>query len=248
MCSMSDFTVMIPARFGSERLPGKPLRPLAGRAMIEHVYRRARESGASRIVVATDDERIASAANGFGAEVVMTASSHQTGTDRLAEVVARLGIADDATVVNLQGDEPLMPPMLLARVAAALAQRPDADIATLAVPMDVTKVGDPNLVKVVVNHAGSALYFSRAPIPHPRQGDAGGEGWLRHLGLYAYRGGFLRHFPELAPPEMERQERLEQLRALWHGYRVVVEVVADAPPAGVDTEADMERVSRFLRQ
>lgn len=243
---MVDFTVIIPARHGSERLPGKPLRRIAGRPMIEHVFMRARESGASRVIVATDDRRILRVCEEFGAEAVMTSVRHQTGTDRLAEVVSTLSLAPESIIVNLQGDEPLMPPTLLARVAASLSGTPEADIATLAVPLGRDELEDPNLVKAVVDHAGHALYFSRAPIPFPRGSSGADGGWLRHLGLYAYRGRFLRRFPSLSPPAMERHERLEQLRALWHGYRILVGVVNEAPPAGVDTEADVARVSRLL--
>jgi 3-deoxy-manno-octulosonate cytidylyltransferase (CMP-KDO synthetase) len=249
---VSDYVVIIPARYGSTRLPGKPLRDIAGRPMIEHVCRRALESAAARVIVATDDERIAEAGRAAGVEVVMTASSHDTGTDRLAEVAARLALDPDTVVVNLQGDEPLMPPSLLDRVAAELAARPGTHIATLSVPLAANEVDDPNVVKVVTARDGHALYFSRAVVPFPRDsGDlrqtAPGT-WQRHLGLYAYRAELLRRFPVLEPPAMERLEKLEQLRALWHGYRIAVVAIAEPPPAGVDTLQDLERVAEWLRR
>ena len=253
--SVPDFTVLIPARHASSRLPGKPLRLLAGRPMIEHVHNRARESGASRVVVATDDRRILRACERFGAECLMTAAAHVSGTDRLAEAVGLLGLADDAVVVNLQGDEPLMPPCLLRAAAAALG---DAPMATLAVPItDVGELASPHAVKVVVDAGGNALYFSRAPIPFDRDRfdehgrpapgfELKGSGYLRHLGIYAYRAAFLHRFTALAPCEAERRESLEQLRALWWGHRIRVAVVDQRPPPGVDTEADLDRAHAAL--
>ncbi len=249
---MTDFVVIIPARFGSTRLPGKPLREIAGRPMIEHVHRRAVESAAGRVIIATDDARIEAACDAFGAEVLRTAADHDTGTDRLAEVVVRTGMPPETVVVNLQGDEPLMPAPLIDRVAAELATRPGTDVATISVPLASADIDDPNVVKVVTDHSGHALYFSRAPIPWPREDSARASAepgtWQRHLGLYAYRASFLRRFPGLMPPPPERLERLEQLRALWHGYRIVVAPTAEAPPAGVDTEADLVRVAAALHR
>lgn len=243
------FRVAIPARYGSTRYPGKPLVALRGRTMLEHVWRRACEAGADGVVVATDDERIAAAARAFGADVCLTAAEHACGTDRLAEVAAVRAWADDDIVVNLQGDEPLTPPALLSQVAADLAASPGASIATLATPLGAdTPADDPDVVKVVTDAAGYALYFSRAPIPWWRDGRpaAPDPPTLRHLGIYACRAGFLRAFTGLAPAPPERAERLEQLRALWHGYRIHVVEAAAMPGAGVDAPGDVERVERAL--
>lgn len=246
---MTAFSVVIPARMGSERLPGKPLRELAGRPMIQHVQKRGWASGADRVIVATDDERVAAAAREVGGEAMVTRGDHATGTDRIAEVAGGLGLSDDAILVNLQGDEPLMPPELLRWTAEDLAGHPDASMATLATRVGAQSMNNPNEVKVVCDRAGYALYFSRAPIPWPRDGvdaQANTTPWHRHLGIYAYRAAFLRGFPELAVPELEVMERLEQLRALWHGYRVHITEVETAPEPGVDTPADLERVASRL--
>mgnify|MGYP001194504373 CR=1 FL=1 len=248
------FRVAIPARYASTRLPGKPLRLLVGRPLIEHVYRRARASGALEVVIATDDARIREAAEGFGATVCMTAPEHPSGTDRLAEAAAQLGWADDAIVVNVQGDEPGMPPALIRQVALGLATHPDAGIATACARIhDPTELFDPNAVKVVRDAQGYALYFSRAPIPWHREAFRGGGAarselptdiaWFRHIGLYAYRVAALRRYPELTPAPAERAESLEQLRALWHGIRIHVAEAAEPPPPGVDTEADLARLA-----
>ena len=235
------FRIAIPARHGSTRFPGKPLAPIAGRPMLAHVWARASEAGAAEIVVATDDARIAEAAEGFGADVCFTRDDHASGTDRLAEVVAARGWPDHAIVVNLQGDEPLMPPVLLAQVAADLAAHPDAAIATLSVPLGAGEdPADPNIVKVVSDRAGYALYFSRAAIPHARgESDAAPR---RHLGIYAYRAAFLRRFAGLEPAPLERAEQLEQLRALWHGERIHVAEADAVPAAGVDAPEDIARI------
>ncbi len=254
MSAEAPFTVVIPARYAASRLPGKPLAELAGEPLIRHVYRRACESGAQRVVVATDDERIAAACRGFGAAVALTRGDHATGTDRIAEVVAAEGLDDEALVVNLQGDEPLMPPALLGLAASRLAADPGAAIATLAVPIETAaELLDPAAVKVVTDRRGRALYFSRAPIPwdrerfpEPEDAAVAGGGWLRHLGLYAYRAGFLRRFPGLEPAPPEARERLEQLRALWHGYAIQVATTEQRPGPGVDTAADLERVAARL--
>lgn len=253
---MSRFKVVIPARYGASRLPGKPLRELVGRPMVEHVYRRACESGAEQVVIATDDARIESVARGFGAAVEMTSTNHPSGTDRLAEVVERLGWPDDTVIVNLQGDEPLMPPALIRQVADNLAAQPRAAIATLCTPItEAAEFFDPNVVKVVSDASGFALYFSRAPIPWSRDAFAASREQLpsgvahrRHLGLYAYRASFLCAYCGLTPAPLEGIEMLEQLRALWHGYRIHVADAVTQPGPGVDVEADALRVEQALRQ
>lgn len=240
------YHVVIPARHASSRLPGKPLLDIAGRPMVWHVCQRAFESSAHRVVVATDDPRIADAVCAFEGEVCMTGSHHRSGTDRIAEVAGLMGWDDDEVVVNLQGDEPLMPPELLDRVAQALHDHPAASVATLGVPMQAEEVFNSNAVKVVTDRHGMALYFSRAPIPWKRgvfeEGRGSPEGMYRHLGLYAYRVGFLRRYVEWEPAPIEQQEALEQLRVLWQGERIAVATVREAPPAGVDTEEDYRRV------
>lgn len=243
------FRIAIPARYGSTRLPGKPLLPLAGRPMLEHVWLRARESGASEVVVATDDDRIAEAATAFGAEVCMTRSDHASGTDRLAEVAEQRNWPDDAIVVNLQGDEPLTPPGALASVAQDLADWPEASIATLATRIERAEtIADPNVVKVVVDESGFALYFSRAPIPFRRAGSAADTAppTRRHIGIYAYRGDFLRRYGRLDPSPLERTEQLEQLRAMANGYRIHVTDTDWSPAGGVDVAEDLARVEAAL--
>lgn len=254
---MSAFNIVIPARYASSRLPGKPLLPLLGRPMLEHVYQRACESGAQQIVIATDDARIESVAQAFGAQVMMTAVTHTSGTDRLAEVVTRLQWPDETIVVNVQGDEPLLPAVLIRQVAANLAQHEQAAIATLCTPIgSMHEVFNPNCVKVVSDRQGFALYFSRAPIPWDREAFTSLPGavpkqsqlsYFRHLGLYAYRVGFLRAYRQLMPAPLERGELLEQLRALWHGYAIHVAEAAQLPGPGVDVAADVERVEALLR-
>lgn len=247
-----DFRVAIPARYASTRLPGKPLRLLAGRPLIEHVYQQALASGAMEVVIATDDPRIQAAAAGFGATVCMTSPDHPSGTDRLAEVAARLGWAEDAIVVNVQGDEPHLPPALIRQVAAGLADHPDAGIATVCARIaDPDELFDPNMVKVTRDAQNYALYFSRAPIPWHREAfGMGREGlrelpasgvWFRHIGLYAYRVATLIRYPQWTPAPAEQAESLEQLRALWHGVRIYVAEAVETPPPGVDTEADLAR-------
>ena len=253
--SAADFRVVIPARFGSSRLPGKPLRDLAGKPMIEHVCERAQESGASEIVVATDDQRIFDAVQQFGGRAVMTSAAHASGTDRLAEVAERLGWASDVIVVNLQGDEPLLPGRWLARIAKLLSAEPGAGIATLATPIhDERDIANPNVVKLVTDQRGFALYFSRAPIPWVRDGYrlpaefplAEGVPVLRHLGLYAYRVGALTEIAKSPLAALERAEALEQLRALYLGIRIRVEVTSESLGHGVDTEADLAAVAAIL--
>ncbi len=249
----ADFHVVIPARYASERLPGKALADIAGRPMIRHVWERARESGALSVLVATDSRKVLDAARSFGAEAVLTREDHASGTDRIAEVARSRGWAAETIVVNLQGDEPLMPPALIARAAALLAEG-EADIATLAAHLhEAEDFHDPNVVKVVTDAAGHALYFSRAPIPWPRDAaDATGRGAprhaLRHLGLYAYRCGALARLVDSAPVELELTERLEQLRALHLGMRIRVGIAGELPAPGVDTVADLERVRQILSE
>ncbi len=242
------FRVAIPARYGSTRFPGKPLVTLAGRSLVEHVWLRACESGASEVVIATDDDRIAEAANAFGAEVAMTRSDLASGTDRLAELAAVRGWDHDDIVVNLQGDEPLTPPAILAQVAADLDAAPDAPMATLATPLAPEDADDPNIVKLVTDARGFALYFSRAPIPCWRDGRPSRrtDAYRRHLGIYAYRAGFLRRFATLEPAPIEQAERLEQLRALWHGYGIHVSDAVALPGAGLDTPEDVARIEAAL--
>ncbi|HEX9626378.1 MAG TPA: 3-deoxy-manno-octulosonate cytidylyltransferase [Acidiferrobacterales bacterium] len=240
--------VVIPARYAATRLPGKPLLDIAGRSMILRVLDQARASGAERVIVATDDGRIEQAVNAAGGEALLTRADHPSGSDRIAEIVERLGFSDDAVVVNLQGDEPLMPPALIRSVADSLARHPAAVMATAAHPIhDAESFANPNVVKVVVDADGLALYFSRATIPWPRNapGTAPAAGALRHIGLYAYRAGFLRRYTAWPPCELERIESLEQLRVLWHGGRIAVHITPDAPPGGVDTPEDLERVRDY---
>ncbi|MCB1800665.1 MAG: 3-deoxy-manno-octulosonate cytidylyltransferase [Gammaproteobacteria bacterium] len=252
---MSSFNVVIPARYASQRLPGKPLLDIAGKPMIQHVYERAGESGAGEVVIATDDERIERAVTAFGGRVCMTSAEHNSGTDRIAEVVQTLGWSEETLVVNLQGDEPLMPPALLGQVASTLESHPEAGMATLAVPLtDPRQLFDTNSVKVVADRNGYALYFSRATIPWKRDvfshdqavQNAWLEGVYRHLGIYAYRAGFLAGYANLPVSPIERMESLEQLRVLWNGGRIALDIASDAPPAGVDTAEDLERVVRVL--
>ncbi len=246
---MSDFAVVIPARYASERLPGKPLREIAGRPMIEHVWRRATESTASEVVIATDDERIAAAAEDFGALVCMTGDQHRSGTERIAEVADLLDWADGYIVVNLQGDEPAMPPALIDQCATLLADC-DSDMATLASPIRSSDdYLDPNVVKVVVADDGDALYFSRASIPYRRDaGDDAPDGALQHHGIYAYRCGVLRKLVAKEPTPLELTEKLEQLRALAMGMSIRVGIPDQRPGPGVDTEADIAAAEAALGQ
>ncbi len=249
-----SYLVVIPARYASTRFPGKPLLDLFGKPMVVRVAERARMSAAERVIVATDDPRIATACEQSGVAHVMTRDDHATGTDRLSEVVQQLALADDTIVVNVQGDEPLIPAAVIDQVAALLVANPAASIATLCHPIhDIGEALNANVVKCVVSEAGEAIYFSRAPIPYPRDAWSVAPGELpaglpmyRHIGLYAYRAAFLRRFPQLAVPSIERFEALEQLRALAHGYRIAVAVVDQALPPGIDTPEDYERlVARY---
>lgn len=248
------YTVVIPARYASTRLPGKPLQDIAGKPMIRHVWEQACKSGAQRVVVATDNRKILEACEGFGAEALLTRVEHNSGTDRLAEVADRLGLAADAIVVNVQGDEPLIPPSVIDQVALNLASHPEAAIATLAEPIgDSHALFNPNVVKVVSDINGLALTFSRAPLPwardefaHDRESLPSAVPYRRHIGIYAYRAGFLADFVAWGPCWLENTECLEQLRALWHGIRIHVADAVEAPPAGVDTAEDLDRVRKLL--
>ena len=245
-----DFVVAIPARYAASRLPGKPLRLIGGEPMVLHVARRALAAGAREVWVATDDARIAEALNGSGVQVAMTSADHQSGTDRLAECARIAGWADDTIVVNLQGDEPFAPADGIACVARTVADS-GAGIATLAAPIDDIEILlDPNAVKVVLAANGDALYFSRAPVPWPRDAFAQDrarmpEGrWLRHIGIYGYRVSALRAFAALSPGTLERTESLEQLRALEAGWRIAVALAPSPFPPGVDTPEDLARAER----
>jgi len=249
-----DFVVVIPARYASTRLPGKALLDIAGKPMVAHVAERAKASGAREVWVATDDERVARAMAEHGHHCMMTAASHSSGTDRIAEVAERQGWRDGTLVVNVQGDEPLIAPDLIREVAGILERNNDASMSTachaLHRPSDLF---DPNVVKVVLGAQDEALYFSRATIPWARDAFAvdctripPGLPIYRHIGIYAYRSGFLKRYAWLEPPAIERYEALEQLRALWHGYRIVVTITDQAPEAGVDTVEDLEAVRRLF--
>ena len=243
------FTVLIPARLASTRLPDKPLADIAGLPMVVRVAQRAAQSQASQVVVATDNDRIHAACEAHGIRCVMTRADHPTGSDRLAEACELLGLDGDDAVVNVQGDEPLIDPELINACALQLAQRPDCVVSTAAHPIeDPAHFANPNVVKVVTDVHGRALYFSRAPIPWWRdapvagQPAAGADTPLRHIGIYGYRAGFLRRFPQLPVSPLERLESLEQLRVHWHGERIAVHVTPHAPGAGVDTPEDLARV------
>lgn len=249
-----SFKVVIPARYASVRLPGKPLLDIAGKPMIQHVHQRALESGAAEIVVATDDSRIAESCQSFGADVCVTSSSHRSGSDRIAEVVAIRGWGEEEVIVNLQGDEPCMPPSLLRQVADDMESHPAASVTTLSAPIaERSTLFDPHVVKVVVDAEGFALYFSRAPIPwhrdefidedHPLPK---GTGFARHIGIYAYRAGYLAQFVSWKHAPIELAESLEQLRVLWHGGRIHVSQAKEEPGQGVDTREDLARVSRLF--
>jgi 3-deoxy-manno-octulosonate cytidylyltransferase (CMP-KDO synthetase) len=240
-----SFIVIIPARYASSRYPGKPLVDLNGKPMVVRVCERAAASGAAAVHVATDDERIARAVRDHGFSVVMTRSQHASGTDRLAEAAALLRLADDAIIVNVQGDEPLMPAALVREVAERLARDRGAAMSSACHAIhEAAQAGSPHVVKVVLDAQGYALYFSRSRIPYPRAGNAT---CYRHAGIYAYRARFLREYAALASAPLEEAEALEQLRALWHGHRIAM-VVSDAEiPPGVDTPADLEAVLRMFR-
>lgn len=243
---MPAFHVVIPARHASTRLPGKPLLPIAGKPMVVRVAEQAAQSGAQQIWIATDHHAIANVVHEHGFKACMTKDTHASGTDRIAEVVEQQGWTDDTIVVNVQGDEPLMPPALIRAVAAHLHDHPECAIATACHAIhDEASLRNPNIVKTVLDKQGNALYFSRAPIPYPRDAFAAQQPLpkdmpvLRHIGIYAYRASFLRAYGQLAPTAIEQFEALEQLRALYHGYRIGVVIAEQAPPSGVDTEQDL---------
>mgnify|MGYP003384621991 CR=1 FL=1 len=250
-----SFRIVIPARYASTRLPGKPLLDIAGKPMIQHVYERAQESNASEIIIATDNDKIKEVALGFGADVCLTKAEHPSGTDRLAEVASIRGFSDDEIIVNVQGDEPCLPASLINQVADDLKQHLDADIASLYSQISEEKqVFDPNVVKVVMDSLGYALYFSRAPIPWMRD-HFNKESALpvelplyRHIGLYGYRASFLKHYAELTPCVLETEESLEQLRAIYHGKRIHMSAAEIDAGHGVDTEADLEEVRKVLQK
>jgi len=240
------FKILIPARYGSERLPGKPLREIDGKPMILHVIEKAQRTRASEVIVATDDERIQDVVVAAGADCEMTAKEHSTGTERITEVALKRAWSSDAVVVNLQGDEPMMVPDLMEQVANLLIDDEAAAIATLCLPFhDRASLDNPNIVKVVFDHSHYAQYFSRAAIPYPRDDDNFTA--YRHLGLYAYRVGTLKKLITLRPTEHEQLEKLEQLRALDHGMKIKMAVAQGVPGHGVDTEEDLERVDKLLR-
>ncbi len=246
------FIVIIPSRYQSTRLPGKPLLDIHGKPMIERVWDKAAESGAERVIIATDDVRIQQAVQGFGAEVCMTSSKHQSGTDRLAEVVDICAIDEDAIIVNVQGDEPLIPHQNILQVAKLLDKQTDVHMATLASPINsIEELNDPNAVKTIINEQGAAIYFSRSPIPFDR--DKTSElnktyfsQFLRHIGIYAYRAGFLKQFSQWPVAAIENLEKLEQLRVLAKGYKIQISVAEKIPPTGIDTTEDLERVRAIL--
>lgn len=247
-----SFVAIIPARFASTRLPGKPLKDINGKPMIVHVLDRARESGAERIIVATDSIDVARAVEAVGGEVCLTRPDHQSGTERLAEVIEKCAFRDDQVIVNVQGDEPMIPPVIIKQVADNVAASA-AGMATLAVPItSAEEAFNPNAVKVVMDAQGYALYFSRATIPWDRERfmlshEAIGSHFLRHIGIYGYRAGFIRRYVGWAPSPLEQIEMLEQLRVLWHGEKIHVAVAKEIPGIGVDTPEDLERVRLSMR-
>ena len=247
-----NFTVIIPSRYKSSRLPGKPLADIAGSPMIVHVTKRALAAGAARVIVATDNKEIMQAVEQAGGEACLTRSEHQSGTERVAEVIERYAFTDDEIIVNVQGDEPLIPPLIISQVADCLAAS-KAGVATLAAPITSAKEAfNPNIVKVVTDIAGYALYFSRAASPWERERFAQsrqtvGSCFLRHIGIYAWRAGFIRRYAGWAPSPLEKIELLEQLRVLWYGEKIQVTVASVSPEAGVDTPEDLQRVRDICR-
>lgn len=251
-----SYHIIIPARYASSRLPGKPLRLIAGQPMLAHVIASARQSAATRIIVATDDQRIADAATALGVETCMTSLQHNSGTERIHEVIETFGITDDTVIVNMQGDEPLMPTSCLDQLGQALAQDAHAEMATLSAPIEsMDELFDPNVVKLVCDDAGNALYFSRAVIPwhrdafmhSPPQLDSY-SAFLRHIGLYAYRAGFVKQYISWGSCELEQIESLEQLRVLYHGRKIKVVRANDIPGPGVNTEEELQRAEHILSQ
>lgn len=256
---MNKFSVIIPARYASTRLPGKPLADIAGKPMIRHVWEKACLAGANRVIVATDNRQVADVVSAFGGEVCMTSEKHNSGTERLAEVIDKLAIADDEIIVNIQGDEPLIPPVIVAQVAQNLSKYA-VNMATLAVNIhSMEELFNPNAVKVLTDRQGYVLYFSRAPIPWDRdqftnlqddnlvfrQLNLAGN-YLRHIGIYAYRAGFVKQYVQWKPTVLEQIESLEQLRVLWYGEKIHVELAKEEPAVGVDTLQDLEKVRSIL--
>lgn len=242
---MGSFTVVIPARLASSRLERKALADLGGKPMVVRVAERSAQSAANRIIVATDAQEIESVCKAANLEVMMTREDHPSGTDRLAEVALQLGLNDEAIVVNVQGDEPLIPVDLINQVANTLQSKPHCAMATAAVAIhDQSEITNPNAVKVVLSKNNEALYFSRSAIPFDRNHNS--PIYYRHLGIYAYRTGFLKAFSNLAISPLEQAESLEQLRALWHGYAIAVHITPESPPPGVDTQADLDRARQFF--
>lgn len=244
------FTVVIPARYSSSRLPGKPLMDICGKTMIVRVAEQALKAGAKRVVVATDDERIAEACSGTNVEVCMTSKDHNSGTERIAEVVDKLGLADDEIVVNVQGDEPLIPPENIQQTAKLLEET-KAPMSTLCVKIEGEEVFDPNCVKVIMNANKEAIYFSRAPIPYERNNFRAGiktakDGHARHIGIYGYRAGFIREYISMPPCALENIECLEQLRVLFYGRSIAVDYAQKDPQVGVDTMEDLEKVRAII--
>ncbi len=243
-----DFLVVIPARLGSTRLPRKPLADIGGKPMVVRVAEHAKLSLAQSVVVATDSPEIQAACDEHRIDCLLTSENRPTGTDRIAEVAQLLKLSNDALIVNVQGDEPLIPPELINQVASTLAENTRCAISTVAAPItEVAEINNPNVVKVVLNRSGEALYFSRAPIPFVRDAQAQQTtAYLRHLGIYGYRADFLQAYSRLEPAPPEQAEALEQLRALWNGHKIAVHIAPEAPPAGVDTPEDLERIRQLL--
>lgn len=249
------FTVIIPARYASTRLPRKPLLDIVGKPMIQHVWEKAQQAGASRVIVATDHPEIEQVVKNFGGEVCLTSDKHNSGTERLAEVIEKMAIADDEIIVNVQGDEPLIPPVIVSQVAENLDKH-QVNMATLAVKLTSREeLFNPNVVKTLTDKNGMALYFSRATIPFgrdhfPNCDDAfvQQQNYLRHIGIYAYKVGFIKQYVAWEPTALEQLESLEQLRALWHGEKIHLELAKEAPQVGVDTAEDLERVRQILSQ
>jgi 3-deoxy-manno-octulosonate cytidylyltransferase (CMP-KDO synthetase) len=244
-----SFTVVIPARYASSRFPGKPLADIHGKPMIQHVYERSITSGANQVIVATDDSRIAEVVQQFGGRCCMTSTEHESGTERIAEVIKLSGIDDEEVIVNVQGDEPFIPESNIQQVARNLSEHPNSAMATLAVKIqDVEEAFNPNVVKVVIDKSGHALYFSRSVLPYDRERFLGqedvsqiGDFYLRHIGLYAYKAKFVNKYIAMSSSSLEQIESLEQLRVLWHGEKIHVDVAAETPPAGIDTPEDLQK-------
>ncbi|VTU08690.1 3-deoxy-manno-octulosonate cytidylyltransferase [Actinobacillus indolicus] len=249
------FTVIIPARYASTRLPRKPLLDIVGKPMIQHVWEKTQQAGASRVIVATDHPEIEQVVKNFGGEVCLTSDKHNSGTERLAEVIEKMAIADDEIIVNVQGDEPLIPPVIVSQVAENLDKH-QVNMATLAVKLTTREeLFNPNVVKTLTDKNGMALYFSRATIPFGRDHFPNcddtfvqQQNYLRHIGIYAYKAGFIKQYVAWEPTALEQLESLEQLRALWHGEKIHLELAKEAPQVGVDTAEDLERVRQILSQ